>query len=57
MARFMPKCKVRDDYLVTPSADTRERPIEDLFSNLTAKDPRFLLERTDEEWAYPGVRR
>ncbi len=47
------KGKVRDDYLVTLSADTRERPIEDLFSNFTAKDPRFLLERIDEERAYP----
>ena len=47
------KGKVHDDYLVTVSADTRERPIEDLFSNFTSKDPRFLLERIDEDRAYP----
>lgn len=50
---FYAKGKVRDDYLVTLSADTRERPIEDLFSNFTSKDPRFLLERIDAERAYP----
>jgi outer membrane protein OmpA-like peptidoglycan-associated protein len=50
---FYAKGKVRDDYLVTVSADTRERPIEDLFSNFTSKDPRFLLERIDAERAYP----
>jgi outer membrane protein OmpA-like peptidoglycan-associated protein len=47
------KGKVRNDYLVTLSADTRERPVEDLFSNFTSRDPRFLLERIDEERAYP----
>jgi hypothetical protein len=47
------KGKMRDDYLMTLSADTRERPIEDLFSNFTSKDPRFLLERIDAERAYP----
>jgi len=47
------KGKVRDDYLVTLSADTRERPVEDLFSNFTSRDPRFLLERIDEDRAYP----
>lgn len=50
---FYAKGKVADDYLVTLSADTRERPIEDLFSNFTSKDPRFLLERIDADRAYP----
>jgi flagellar motor protein MotB len=50
---FYAKGKVSEDYLVTMSADTRERPIEDLFSNFTSKDPRFLLERIDAERAYP----
>jgi len=50
---FYAKGKVHDDYLVTLSADTRERPIEDLFSNFTSKDPRFLLERIDADRAYP----
>ena len=50
---FYAKGKIDDDYLVTLSADTRERPIEDLFSNFTSKDPRFLLERIDADRAYP----
>ena len=50
---FYLKDKIDNDYLVTLSADTRERPIEDLFSNLTSKNPRFLLERIDSERAYP----
>jgi outer membrane protein OmpA-like peptidoglycan-associated protein len=50
---FYLKDKIDNDYLVTLSADTRERPIEDLFSNFTSKDPRFLLERIDSERAYP----
>src|SRR3984893_13204184 len=50
---FYLKDKIDNDYLVTLSADTRERPIEDLFSNFTSKDPRFLLERIDAERAYP----
>ncbi|HEV7442569.1 MAG TPA: OmpA family protein, partial [Steroidobacteraceae bacterium] len=50
---FYLKDKIDNDYLVTLSADTRERPIEHLFSNFTSKDPRFLLERIDSERAYP----
>jgi outer membrane protein OmpA-like peptidoglycan-associated protein len=50
---FYVKGKIKQDYLITASADTRERPIEDLFSNFTSKDPRFLLERIDAERAYP----
>jgi outer membrane protein OmpA-like peptidoglycan-associated protein len=50
---FYLKDKIDNDYLVTLSADTRERPIEDLFSNFASKDPRFLLERIDAERAYP----
>jgi outer membrane protein OmpA-like peptidoglycan-associated protein len=46
------KGKFREDYLVTLSADTRERPLEDLFSNFTSKDPRYLLERIDPEQSY-----
>lgn len=50
---FYAKGRLFDDYLVTMSADTRERPLEDLFSNFTSKDPRFLLERIDADRAYP----
>ncbi|MFL6601575.1 MAG: OmpA family protein [Steroidobacteraceae bacterium] len=50
---FYLKDKIDNDYLMTLSADTRERPIEDLFSNFTSKNPRYLLERIDSERAYP----
>lgn len=50
---FYAKGKVHDDYLVTLSVDTTERPIEKLFTNVASKDPRFLLERIDADKAYP----
>lgn len=50
---FYAKGRFGDDYRLTMSADTRERPLEDLFSNFTSKDPRYLLERIDAERAYP----
>jgi outer membrane protein OmpA-like peptidoglycan-associated protein len=50
---FYAKGKVNDDYLVTLSVDTTERPIENLFTNVASKDPRFLLERIDADKAYP----
>ncbi|MBM0106001.1 OmpA family protein [Steroidobacter sp. S1-65] len=50
---FYAKGKIDTDWLVTLSADTREQPIEDLFSNFASKDPRYLLERIDAERAYP----
>nr|WP_298719686.1 OmpA family protein [uncultured Steroidobacter sp.] len=50
---FYAKGQINTDWFVTLSADTREQPIEDLFSNFASKDPRYLLERIDEERAYP----
>ncbi|MFT6331734.1 MAG: hypothetical protein ACJAW3_000051 [Lentimonas sp.] len=50
---FYLKGKLQDDWILTSSADTQEQPIEDLFSNFTSKDPRYLLERLDPNSYYP----
>ncbi|MDI1226762.1 MAG: OmpA family protein [bacterium] len=47
------KGKVRDSWLLTSSADTQEAPVDELFSNFTAKDPRALLRRLDPNAYYP----
>lgn len=47
------KGQVGTDWLITASADTGERPLEDLFTNFDAKDPRSLLRRLDPERHYP----
>ena len=41
------------DWELTASADTREQPLRDLFSNFSAKDPRYLLRRLDPDKYYP----
>lgn len=38
---------------LTASADTREGPIDDIFSNFMAKDPQSLFRRIDPEYYYP----
>ena len=50
---FYLKGKIRGDTLLTASADTREQPIGDLFSNFNSKDPRYLLRRLDPNAYYP----
>lgn len=50
---FYLKGKIRGETLLTASADTREQPIEDLFSNFNRKDPRYLLRRLDPNAYYP----
>ncbi|MCW9057900.1 MAG: OmpA family protein [Gammaproteobacteria bacterium] len=50
---FYLKGKIKGKYLLTAAADTREQPIEDLFSNFSSKDPRYLLRRLDAERYYP----
>lgn len=37
----------------TVSADTREQPLRDLFTNFSSRDPRFLLRRFDSNLFYP----
>jgi len=50
---FYLKGKIKGETLLTASADTREQPIEDLFSNFNSKDPRYLLRRLDPNAYYP----
>jgi len=49
---FYAKGKLQDGWNVTASADTKEQPFEDLFSNFTEKDPRYLLKRIDPNKYY-----
>ncbi len=50
---FYLKGKIKGDWLLTASADTREQPIKDLFSNFSQKDPRYLLRNIDPDLYYP----
>ncbi len=50
---FYLKGKIKGEWLLTASADTREQPLRDLFSNFSAKDPRYLLRRLDPDKYYP----
>ncbi len=50
---FYLKGKIRGQYLLTASADTKDQPIKYLFSNFDAKDPRFLLRQLDPNRYYP----
>lgn len=44
---------LKDEWMLTASADTQEQPLKDLFSNFTAKDPRYLLRSLDPDQYYP----
>lgn len=50
---FYLKGKIKGDWLLTAAADTQEQPLESLFSNFNAKDPRYLLRRLDPDRYYP----
>jgi hypothetical protein len=50
---FYLKGKVQGDTLLTASADTREQPIQHMFSNFDSKDPRYLLRNLDPNRYYP----
>ncbi|MDH3297888.1 MAG: OmpA family protein, partial [Gemmatimonadota bacterium] len=45
--------KVREHWRLTASADTREGPLEDLFSNFLDKSPDSLFRRIDPDYYYP----
>ena len=45
--------KFGDDWKLTASADTREEPLEDLFSNFLDKSPEALFRRIDPDYHYP----
>ena len=50
---FYSKGKTRNGYTITASADTREEPIEDLFSNALDKTPDAFFRRLDPDYYYP----
>ncbi len=45
---------VRQNWRVTASADTREGPVKDLFSNFLSKSPDSLFRRIDPDYHYPS---
>ncbi|HEY3176906.1 MAG TPA: OmpA family protein [Candidatus Polarisedimenticolia bacterium] len=45
--------KVRENWRFTASADTREGPVGDLFSNFLDKSPDSLFRRIDPDYYYP----
>ena len=50
---FFTRGKWGEDWRLTASADTREGPIEDLFSNFLDKSPDALFRRIDPDYHYP----
>jgi flagellar motor protein MotB len=50
---FFVNGKLREDWHLTASADTREGPVEDLFSNFLDKSPEALFRRIDPDDHYP----
>ncbi len=52
-AAFYLKGKIRGRYLLTASLDTSEDDIENIFRNLSDRDPRQLLRRLDPDRFYP----
>lgn len=52
-AAFYLKGKIKGDWILTAAADTREQPIEHLFTNFTSKDPRYLLRNINPDLYYP----
>ena len=50
---FFVNGKFGEHWKVTASADTREGPVEDLFSNFLNKNPDSLFRRIDSDYYYP----
>ncbi|NZA28520.1 hypothetical protein H0E84_19280 [Luteimonas sp. SJ-92] len=50
---FYGKAKFKGKYLVTAQADTRDRPLEDLFDGFTQADPQDVFRRLDPDLYYP----
>jgi len=50
---FFATQKFNNDWRVTASADTREEPVNDLFSNFLNKAPDSLFRRIDPDYYYP----
>src|SRR5215467_7594123 len=51
---FFVNGKVRPDWRLTASADTREGPVKDLFSNFLDKSPDSLFRRIDPDYYFPS---
>ena len=45
--------KFKEDWKLTASADTREGPVDQLFTNFVDKSPESLLRRIDPDYHYP----
>ncbi|MEZ4289245.1 MAG: hypothetical protein R3E53_01415 [Myxococcota bacterium] len=45
--------KFGEDWKLTATADTREGPVEDLFTNFLDKSPQSLFRRLDPDYYYP----
>ena len=50
---FYYKGLIKGQWLLTAAADTQDQPVRDLFSNLSSKDPEYLLRRLDPDKYYP----
>ena len=50
---FYVNSKFREDWKLTASADTREGPVSELFTNFVEKTPEALLRRVDPDYYYP----
>lgn len=50
---FYMKAKARGKYLVTAQADTRDRPLRDLFDGFGSADPQDIFRRLDPDLYYP----
>ncbi|MBI5889717.1 MAG: OmpA family protein [Nitrosomonadales bacterium] len=51
---FYTKGKFGDDWHLTASADTREGPLKDIFSNFMNKAPDAMFRRIDPDYYYPS---
>ncbi len=50
---FYLKGKIKGEYLLTSSMDTREQPLNQMFTNFSSKDPRYLLRNLNPDYYYP----
>lgn len=50
---FFVNGKFGEDWKLSASADTREEPLDELFSNFTSKSPDALFRRIDPDYHYP----
>jgi len=51
---YYTKGKFANDWMLTASADTREGPLDELFSNILNKSPDALFRRIDPDYYYPS---